>query len=301
MRLEERVEAVMATLPAGQAQRPVIEKELLHYDILYALSQAGLLELLTFQGGTALRLCYGSARFSEDLDFVSGKDFDRAAVGQMKDCIEKSLRQRYGLDVTVRAPREKTDRDDGNSVRVDRWQVAVVTAPERRDLPKQRIRIEIANVPAYSPSPRPLRRNYAALPPGYEDILIGVESMDEIMADKLLSLVVSTRPRYRDLWDLPWLDQQGAEVRGDWVLAKAADYGIADYRERLERTLEELPALAHGDAFHHEMQRFIPQDVWSRTFDRAGFVDYIADTNQGLLSQVRAYLDPKAPPPDFRL
>ncbi len=29
-----------------------------------------LLEALTFQGGTALRLCYGLRRLSEDLDFV---------------------------------------------------------------------------------------------------------------------------------------------------------------------------------------------------------------------------------------
>lgn len=30
--------------------RPVVEKELLHYDILYALSNAGLLKSLIFQG-----------------------------------------------------------------------------------------------------------------------------------------------------------------------------------------------------------------------------------------------------------
>lgn len=54
--------------------RPVIEKELLHHDILFALDQAGLLEHLTFQGGTALRLCYGAQRFSEDLDFVVDRE-----------------------------------------------------------------------------------------------------------------------------------------------------------------------------------------------------------------------------------
>jgi predicted nucleotidyltransferase component of viral defense system len=43
----------------GRAQlRPVIEKELLHYDILFALDQKNLLDQLIFQGGTALRLCY---------------------------------------------------------------------------------------------------------------------------------------------------------------------------------------------------------------------------------------------------
>ena len=37
--------------------RAVIQKELLHYDILYCLEQAGLLSGLVFQGGTSLRLC----------------------------------------------------------------------------------------------------------------------------------------------------------------------------------------------------------------------------------------------------
>lgn len=40
--------------------RPVIEKELLHYDILFSLDKEGLLDILTFQGGTSLRLCYGA-------------------------------------------------------------------------------------------------------------------------------------------------------------------------------------------------------------------------------------------------
>ena len=36
--------------------RPVIEKEILYYDILYALDAQGLLDGVTFQGGTSLRL-----------------------------------------------------------------------------------------------------------------------------------------------------------------------------------------------------------------------------------------------------
>src|SRR3546814_14291454 len=43
-------------IPGRAHMRPVIEKELLHYDILFALSQAKMLDSLTFQGGTSLRL-----------------------------------------------------------------------------------------------------------------------------------------------------------------------------------------------------------------------------------------------------
>ena len=48
----------------------VVEKELLHHDILREMSRAGLLASLTFIGGTCLRACYGSSRLSEDLDLV---------------------------------------------------------------------------------------------------------------------------------------------------------------------------------------------------------------------------------------
>lgn len=51
--------------------RPVVEKELLHYEIFAALDGARQLKRLVFQGGTSLRLCRGSDRFSEDLDFRS--------------------------------------------------------------------------------------------------------------------------------------------------------------------------------------------------------------------------------------
>ena len=53
------------------ALRTVIEKEILHYDILRAMSGAGSLKNLTFMGGTCLRDCHGSPRLSEDLSFQS--------------------------------------------------------------------------------------------------------------------------------------------------------------------------------------------------------------------------------------
>src|SRR5882762_4612592 len=48
-------------------------KEAIHLHLLSALSEAGVLQHVVFQGGTALRLCYGGERYSEDLDFICGK------------------------------------------------------------------------------------------------------------------------------------------------------------------------------------------------------------------------------------
>lgn len=52
--------------------RDNVLKELMHYDILSMLASCKIVPELVFQGGTAIRLCYGSQRFADDLDFVCG-------------------------------------------------------------------------------------------------------------------------------------------------------------------------------------------------------------------------------------
>lgn len=52
-----------------------IIREYLEMEVLYYLSQSELSETLIFYGGTALRLAHHSFRFSEDLDFLSIKNF----------------------------------------------------------------------------------------------------------------------------------------------------------------------------------------------------------------------------------
>ena len=78
--------------PGRKAMRPVVEKEILHYDIFSALEKNGLLNNLVFQGGTSLRLCHQSNRFSEDLDFAGGRDFNASSLAAIKDTIEERLR-----------------------------------------------------------------------------------------------------------------------------------------------------------------------------------------------------------------
>src|SRR6476646_2720921 len=58
-------------IDAGMDQ--TLTKEAIHLHLLAALAEAGVLQHVVVQGGTALRLCYGGERYSEDLDFVCGK------------------------------------------------------------------------------------------------------------------------------------------------------------------------------------------------------------------------------------
>ena len=62
------VQEAISSSPGSNSLRPVVEKELLHHDILREMGAAGFLDGLTFIGGTCLRACYGSPRLSEDLD-----------------------------------------------------------------------------------------------------------------------------------------------------------------------------------------------------------------------------------------
>ncbi|HAV1789903.1 TPA: nucleotidyl transferase AbiEii/AbiGii toxin family protein [Enterobacter hormaechei subsp. xiangfangensis] len=281
--------------------RPVVEKELLHYDILFCLSEAGLLRTLTFRGGTSLRLCYGSNRFSEDLDFAGGRDFCSADLSAMKTCIEGYVGSRYGLEVTVKGPDELRDEPDSAEVRVDKWQISVTTAPKRKDLPQQRIKIEVANIPAYTRTPRQLVRNYTVLPDGYTDILIGVESLNEVMADKLISFPATTRRiRYRDMWDLVWLRQQGASADTALVMKKINDYRLEGYAQRLQERIASLPSIIQDGRFHAEMKRFIPAAVYDTSLGREGFNDFLETMLTELLTQLKRDLG-KPDSPGFRL
>ena len=282
--------------------RAVIEKELLHYDILFALDKGGLLDSLVFQGGTSLRLCYGGNRFSEDLDFAGGKDFTSADLAEMKSCIEKYIGSRYGLEVNVKEPKELREDPRYAELSVDKWQIAVITSPQRKDLPKQKIKLDVANVPAYTREPLPLQANYDFLPDGYSDTLVLTETLDEVMADKVISLPATTRyVRYRDIWDLAWLQQQGATLNMDLVRHKIDDYQITEYEHLLAKLIESLPSIISSAEFTAEMKRFLPTDVFDRTLAQTKFQTYLSNTLLKLFTSVESQLKGGQNQPEFKM
>jgi predicted nucleotidyltransferase component of viral defense system len=286
----ELVDVVMQQ-PGHTAMRPVVEKEILHYDVFYALDAAGLLKDLVFQGGTSLRLCRGASRFSEDLDFAGGRDFTSQKMVAIKTCLEKHIGARYGLLVEVKEPREMAASPDYENVRVDKWQVSVETSPEQQHLPRQRIKIDIANVPAHTRELLPLRQNYDFLR-GYGQVLVNVETVDEILADKLIAFPASVKNiRYRDIWDIAWLQQQGAKLVPALVERKFADYHIEDYAQLLGDAIDRLPGLIDGKPFIAQMTRFIDADTLARTLREPKFAEYLKGTVGQILKAMAAHLN----------
>lgn len=219
----ELVDLAMAS-PGLSAMRPVVEKELLHHEIFQALDAEGLLKGLVFQGGTSLRLCRGSDRFSEDIDFAGGTDFSAATMQPIKECVEQRIGERFGLDVSVHHKRGRTGGEGIRNVHVDKWWISIETAPELPMMPRQRIKLEIANVPTHTRELVPLRANYDVLS-GMPVVLVNTESLYEIMADKVLAFPTSLfdakgnpvkldsgKIRHRDIWDLAWMAGRGVKL-----------------------------------------------------------------------------------------
>ena len=223
-------------------------------------------------------------RFSEALDFAGGKDFSSSTLSEMKACIEHYVGARYGLDVTVKEPKKLREDPKYAELKIDKWQIAIVTASGRKQSPKQRIKVEVANIPAYTKEPLSLQLNYNFLPDGYSDMLILTETLDEVMADKLVSLPATQKyVRNRDIWDLAWLKQQGATVQPDLVIQKIHDYKIPGFSDMLALMITRLPEIIASEIFLAEMKRFIPTDVYDRTLGQEKFVQYLITTLVAML------------------
>lgn len=281
----EIVEQIMRK-PGMNKMRPVVEKEILHYDIFQALDKAKLLKNLVFQGGTSLRLCRGSSRFSEDIDFAGGLDFDSSQLKMIKEAVESEIGSRYGLLVSVKEPKIGRNSADGGFL-VDKWQVSVETAPAQRDLPRQRIKIEVGSIPAYTSELTPLKLNYPHLQGYSSPVFVHTETIHEVLADKVLAFPACFKAiRHRDVWDIAWLSQQNAKLDPELVNKKIADYKTQNYPDLLKEAINNLPTIVQSKEFSDQMRRFIDAETMSTTIEVPDFKDYLTVTVNGYFKEM---------------
>ncbi len=267
--------------------RNAVEKELLIYNILFCFDQHGLFENIVFKGGALLRLGHGGERLSEDLNFVAGADFSPTDFSPVKLGMEKFFSERYGLAVEAEESKIGSGNVERREFPVYRWRINATIYPERKELPKQRIKIDFVDVPAYTKEIVSMRTHYDFLPDGYDDVLIVSETLNEVMADKLVLLPANSRyTRYRDFWDLYWLIKRRAEVDMNLVQRKIIDYHLLDYVESLNKMIERLPDIVNSSEFHTEMQKLLPSDVFDRTLRKDKFCEHLLSSVQKLFEQV---------------
>lgn len=251
--------------------RPVVEKELLHHDILREMSQAGLLVGLTFIGGTCLRACYGSSRLSEDLDFTGGRDFRRSTLADLASVLTDRLKNRYDLPVRVSEPVKV----GGN---VSTWKLVIETRPGRKHLPAQRINLDICAIPSHDPRPMMLRNLYG-VDLGTAGLILQAQSREEILADKVVALALrENRIKNRDLWDIVWLTQQGVELPVSLIPLKIHDHKCkqAGFIAALEARLAALRGQPDTRVdFVKEMRRFLPAAAIRNTVEKEPYWSYL--------------------------
>jgi len=267
------VNVALTDKPEMTSLRPVVEKELLHHDILRIMNRAGLLRSLAFMGGTCLRSCYGSPRLSGDLDFT-GDLADRSVPSELADLggiITKRLQEKYSLPVSVDPPR----RDSGN---VHTWKIRITTRPNRRDLPSQRVNIDVQTLPARDAQPVVLRNQYQ-VDMGTMGLILTAESLREILADKIIAVALRpNRLKNRDIWDIGWLTQQNVKFSVDLLRTKLSDreVDINTFRDRYDARCDELKDGENDFLF--EMRRFLPPMVIDQSISDPRYWQYISRT-----------------------
>lgn len=280
--LKEHIRQIVDANPEYAAITPVIEKEILHHDIMDVMIKQGAMQSLTFIGGTSLRMCYNSSRLSEDLDFNGGHHFKPSHFDGLEVEIQKYIQNKYETDVWVAKPSEDKQ---GNTAS---WKISIEKEANRPDLPGQKMHIDVCAIPSFDVEKRALINHYNIVVPT-EGLLIPVQSLKEALADKFIALAYrSRRIKPRDIWDILWIKQRGVDVSSVLIDKKLEARGKAK-EGFVEALRTQVDNLMHDDEvrsdFNGEMSRFIPQQLKERTIDNPEYWAY-------LQSEVKSISDP---------
>ena len=272
-----------------------IIKEILHYDILQSLSRSDVNRNIIFQGGTAIRLCYGGNRYSEDLDFVCPDKMNTKSLDTFKEIFIDTMSKTYGLEAQVKSPADK----ESDGVEVKRWKAKVlIENPTQGAKSSHKIHIEIANIPSYDPTVQMIHRNYDNLPSSRTDILLRVESLKEILADKAVAIGARCHGdnpiiKYRDVWDIKWLRDKGIPLDMEMVEKKIDDYNIKNFSSKLKLRMGVLNAEESSGNFLSEMSRFLDANMAENLKSFPGFSASIINSANSFMEEIENNLSAK--------
>ena len=256
---------------------------------LYSLS--GSRELI-FQGGTALRWCYGGSRFSEDLDFVTplGADAVRAKLNRTLKAVEMEMIPHFGPGALTLS--DKSTRPDTLKLFADyrpaasREKISVKLEFEgirKESLPETKNHI-LSALPAVSyliasgdfRVPRP-------------NAVLVVETLPEILSDKIRALLERRYLKGRDIFDLWYLRV---------VLNATADKEVIERKFRMyawpfkaARNMDFFanPSSAAREeqktAIREDLARFLPPELLA-VHQAEGYASFLA-TLQSLFEELR--------------
>ncbi len=151
---------------------------------------------IAFQGGTSLHLAHGSARFSEDLDFMVRGGL--SLVGLSAKVLEKlNLPASIPADLKLSVTRGK-DAKNPHSFDV------VLSGPDV--LGSVKVKIELWQT--VDVALRSLQVQVSTVTSAAGQAFVPTLTLDEIFADKVYALGARKRIKPRDVFDLWWLEQK---------------------------------------------------------------------------------------------
>lgn len=219
----------------------VVLKEAMQIYILSDLYSLPLSSKVTFQGGTCLRLVYGAPRYSDYIDFVT------EAIDQDLNSIFLSLKKSipkisplFNGSIELRKQKQNPQ--------LSRWKVSYSTHPFTKSFS---VKIELANYPAYTYSLSPIHPSKSL--PGLPFTIIRAETLEEILADKLIAIAGRPFIKGRDLFDIWFLEGKGVKLKKDLLIKKFSDYSVK--KEKLRENL----SLFSGESLKREMNSFLPK------------------------------------------
>ena len=210
---------------------------------------------IAFQGGTSLHLAHGSARFSEDLDFLVRGGLSMTGLATQ---VQRKLRLPPGIPADLQLA-VTSGKDEHNP------HVFYVTLSGPTVLGSVKVKIELWQ--ADGAALKSLRLKVSTLTSTAGQAFVPTLTLDEIFADKVYALGARKRIKARDIFDLWWLvDKKTAAVSLEALRTRLAIYpmpgGAADtakaWLANANLRLADLKAPTAASVISKDLKRWLP-------------------------------------------
>jgi len=175
----------------------ILERDYCLSWFLVGLSRTILRDILAFKGGTAIKKCYiPDYRFSEDLDFSLRKEFPFEHIRDQIEAAFKYTEQASGIRLNISRIDANTHLNTHTLFVGYEGPLPSVTGKEVK------VDITIRERLVFPIEPRQVLKAYEEYTDFPDDAVIGVYTLHEISAEKIVAIFDQARNEPRDLYDL---------------------------------------------------------------------------------------------------
>lgn len=202
-----------------------IQREYIQHLFLSYFYKEASTDKILFKGGTALRIIYGSPRFSEDLDFSSTIREKK----QIENIVLSTLEaiEREGVETEIRESKETS----GGYLSIIDFNIYGEIIGIQLEI-SQRRKLQLGEVVTIAND----------FMPSYTIIRL---SQQQLISEKILALRMRKKPR--DYYDLYYILRAGLLTSGERIV--------------LNEIIKTIPSIDIN--FELELKRFLPQSHWS--------------------------------------